>query len=80
LQLTNQDDLAALALRIKFEHEAAAVAVKSSVDHAIKAGQLLLQAKTLVQYGNWLPWLRENCDIAERTAQLYMRSRASVSL
>ena len=26
-----------------------------------------------MQHGEWLPWLREHCEIPERTAQLYMR-------
>jgi hypothetical protein len=33
----------------------------------------LIEAKTLVDHGQWLPWLRENCALAERTAQLYMK-------
>jgi hypothetical protein len=26
-----------------------------------------------VPHGGWLPWLRDNCSMSERTAQLYMR-------
>jgi hypothetical protein len=45
----------------------------SAINHAIAAGELLLEAKRQVKHGEWLPWLAENCDIAERTAQAYMR-------
>lgn len=58
-----------LAARIKAEHEA----TESSVQHAIRAGELLLEAKVLVKHGEWLPWLKQHCSISERTAQLYMR-------
>jgi hypothetical protein len=39
----------------------------------VAAGELLIEAKALVGHGQWLPWLREHCDMPERTAQLYMR-------
>ena len=44
-----------LAARIKAEHEATDAALKSSVQHAIRAGELLLEAKVLVKHGEWLP-------------------------
>jgi hypothetical protein len=62
-----------LAARIRAEHEATSSALKSSVGHAIAAGELLLEAKELLKHGQWLPWLAEHCAISERTAQLYMR-------
>src|SRR5450759_837218 len=62
-----------LAARIRAEHIATSAALKSSVGHAITAGELLLEAKELLKHGQWLPWLAEHCVISERTAQLYMR-------
>jgi Protein of unknown function (DUF3102) len=41
------------------------------------AGDLLIEAKAQLKHGQWLPWLRENCLISERTAQLYMRCAKS---
>jgi hypothetical protein len=32
------------------------------------AGDLLIEAKALVPHGQWLPWLAEHCEMAERTA------------
>jgi hypothetical protein len=66
-----------LAARIRAEHEAASGALKSSVGHAITAGELLIEAKALVKHGQWLPWLQNHCAISERTAQLYMRCARS---
>jgi N6-adenosine-specific RNA methylase IME4 len=66
--------LADLAARIRAEHEAVAIAIKRGLEHAINAGDLLIQAKArLAHHGQWLPWLKENCAIPERTAQHYMR-------
>jgi Protein of unknown function (DUF3102) len=65
--------LALLATRIRAEHAATAAAVQSSVDHALAAGDLLAEAKAKVSHGQWLPWLTRHCEMAERTAQLYMR-------
>ena len=44
-----------------------------AIEHAIRAGEALIQAKQLVEHGQWLPWLRDNCKMSERTAQNYMR-------
>jgi hypothetical protein len=48
--------------------------LKRGIEHAITAGNLLIEAKAkLNKHGQWLPWLRANCTMSERTAQLYMR-------
>jgi Protein of unknown function (DUF3102) len=59
-----------LAARIRNEHNVTLVSLRRGTEHAIAAGELLLEAKSLVQHGQWLPWLAENCAISERTAQL----------
>jgi hypothetical protein len=66
--------LGKLARKINDEHEAVRVATRRALKHAIAAGELLLEAKNrLDQHGKWLPWLHANCQMPERTAQLYMR-------
>jgi hypothetical protein len=67
------NSLADLAARIRAEHEACGTALRRGLEHAIAAGELLIQAKDQLAHGQWLPWLREHCQIPERTAQLYMR-------
>ena len=36
-------------------------------------GQRLIEAKETLSHGEWLPWLTEQVDFSERTAQYYMR-------
>jgi len=72
--LSLSNSLADLSARIRVEHRATSAALKSSVEHAMAAGDLLLEAKALVPHGQWLPWLAEHCEMSERTAQLYMRT------
>src|SRR3984957_17157600 len=45
----------------------------SAMQHAINAGKLLTVAKTRVGHGNFERWVDDNCNIAVRTAQAYMR-------
>jgi hypothetical protein len=71
--LSTSNSLPDLAARIRAEHEATADALKTSIGHGIAAGELLVEAKEQVPHGEWLPWLKTNCAISERTAQLYMR-------
>ena len=81
--LSLSNSLSDLSARIRVEHHATSAALKSSVEHAMAAGDLLLEAKALVPHGQWLPWLAEHCEMSERTAQLYMRTaknRAAVEL
>lgn len=40
---------------------------------ALRAGQLLAEAKMAVPHGEWEAWLTNNCNVAPRTAQAYMR-------
>ncbi|MFK4725850.1 hypothetical protein ABIE89_006950 [Bradyrhizobium niftali] len=67
------NSLADLAARIRVEHEATSDALRSSAEHGMAAGDLLVEAKAKVPHGQWLPWLKDNCAMSERTAQLYMR-------
>jgi hypothetical protein len=66
--------LADLAARIKIEHSAAGAAVRKGAKHAMAAGDLLIEAKAqLGRHGQWLPWLRDHCELSARVAQQYMR-------
>jgi hypothetical protein len=73
-KLSKRDNsLADLAVRIREEHAATATALKHGIDHAMNAGDLLIEAKALLKHGQWLPWLDKHCLMSQRTAQLYMR-------
>ncbi|MEJ7786351.1 MAG: DUF3102 domain-containing protein [Solirubrobacteraceae bacterium] len=65
-----------LAVDIRREHEAAQQAFASAVEHAVRCGELLAEAKAQVRHGEWLPWLAENFPASARTAQGYMRLAA----
>lgn len=65
-----------LAEGIRVEHEAATKAAQSAVEHAIRAGALLAEAKAQVKHGQWLPWLHENFPASRQTAAAYMRVAA----
>ena len=62
-----------LAVRINREHEAAVKLLTDGLERANTCGDLLIQAKRFFAHGHWLPWLREHCEVSERTAHLYMR-------
>jgi len=61
---------------IRREHEAAQRAFASAVEHAVRCGELLAEAKAQIRHGEWLPWLAENFPASVRTAQGYMRLAA----
>ena len=66
--------LDALAAAINDDHEAVEHMARSTLDRARAAGDKLLQAKSQVAHGQWLPWLAANCPrLATRTAQAYMK-------
>lgn len=66
-----------LAGAINEAHEAAQGAIRDSLLHAKVAGERLIEAKERVKeavgHGHWGTWLKENCDVSERTAQYYMQ-------
>jgi 16S rRNA G966 N2-methylase RsmD len=63
-----------LAVAVMAEHEACHRAVADALEHARRCGELLVQAKREVAYGEWLPWLAVHCPtVAPTTAQNYMR-------
>lgn len=59
-------DLPDIAVQIRHE-------LQLGAQHAARAGALLTQAKAALPHGEWLPWLAEHCQMADRTAQKYMR-------
>jgi hypothetical protein len=66
--------LPVLASSINEHLVAAEAATRRGLEHAIAAGLLLIEAKELVEHGEWLPWLQANCPhISPRQAQTYMR-------
>jgi hypothetical protein len=66
-------NLSDLAVRINDEHRLCEAALRTSLEHAVTAGDLLVQAKAALPHGAWGDWLRQNFAGSARTAQTYMR-------
>jgi hypothetical protein len=67
------DPMADLIKSINEAHNEVRLALKRTGEAAIKAGLLLLQAKSRVRHGSFAEWIASNCALSERTAQLYMQ-------
>lgn len=67
-----RDNPAALADEINAAVRDAKHAAGQAVQHALRAGALLVQAKELAPHGHWDSWLQANCEVAPRTARAYM--------
>ena len=72
----NTQVLARLAKQINSAHDACekvlVKAQQTSLQHAVRAGKLLVEAKKLVGHGQWLDWLEKHFAGNPRTAQRYM--------
>jgi hypothetical protein len=77
--ISQSNSLADLAARIRIEHEAYAASVKRGLEHARRAGEMLIEAKRQVPHGQWLPWLADHCEVSERSAQAYMQVARSLA-
>ena len=72
-EVQRANTLARLADQIGAELKAAREAAMTSLQHAIKAGELLIQAKAAIGHGNYEHWLRTNLGISKQTAAGYVR-------
>jgi Protein of unknown function (DUF3102) len=70
-----------LAARFKVEHQECVAAVRKGLVHALAAGDVLMEAKRQVGHGRWLGFLRDHCEISERSASRYIwlaKNRATI--
>ena len=72
-ELTTTTSADELLPEIVKQHRAAWEHCQQAVASAIRVGELLIQAKSLVKHGEWQDWLANNCPFAETTARGYMR-------
>lgn len=70
----------ALVARINVEHKLAQAHAESSIEHAIRVGRLLMEAREGMRHGSWLPWIRKHCAFGPRMAQNYIRLARSESV
>ena len=55
--LSGSNRLAFLAAEIKNEHKAVSAALQRGVIHAMNAGDMLIEARSHLKHGQWLPWV-----------------------
>jgi hypothetical protein len=65
--------LFALADDIRALHRAIGRNAEQVARDAIEAGQCLIEAKSLLQHGEWEAWLHDHATVSPRTARLYMQ-------
>jgi hypothetical protein len=63
--------LADLAVQIRNEHLCFESALRTSLDHCKRAGELLLLAKEQVPHGEWTQYVEQQCHISRKTAWKY---------
>ena len=51
-------------------------ALRGKTSNMLEIGKLLNEAKTIVEHGEWLPWLRRHTALPARTAQQFMAATA----
>jgi hypothetical protein len=61
-----------IAQKIRNEYRQVIDAGKAVVSRARRFGEMLWEAKGKVGHGDWLDWLRDNCDLSKRTSQRYL--------
>lgn len=61
-----------IGAEINAEHQLAAESFSSGMEHAIKCGQLLHRQKRTLKHGEFIPWVKANCDFSYETAKVYM--------
>jgi hypothetical protein len=79
LQSNKTTRLDELGEQIRTHHSHATRAAGEAVESARLAGECLIEAKSRVEHGRWLPWVKEHCQMSPRTAQAYMRIAGSLS-
>jgi hypothetical protein len=77
-EVATTDDLSGLPLdklaaKANTAHLQVEEGVRYALVHARRAGELLAAAKRQLKHGEWLPWIEQNCQFSERTAQTYLR-------
>lgn len=69
-EITTRRDLTQIAAEIRYLD---ANAKRIVLGHAIEIGNRLIEAKQLVEYGQWGNWLKENLEYSQSSANNFMR-------
>lgn len=66
----NQDEDAE---KISILHISIETNIKNAIRNAIKIGELLIEKKSMLGHGKFIPWIAANLPFSERTAQRYIK-------
>jgi hypothetical protein len=72
--LAGGPSLNGLAQQINTEHQLVLSSGQSTMAHAVRTGELLIDAKKKCKHGQWLPWVEAECEFTPRMATNYMRA------
>jgi hypothetical protein len=61
-----------LAGQINRLHREICAAARTTIEKAIRIGELLTKQKDSLNHGEWLPWLAANVEFSDRTARRYV--------
>lgn len=70
---SNSNPLRELARKINAGHKKVLESYRASVKHAREVGLLLVDARELVEHGEWQPWVKRNCRFSYETATNYIK-------
>jgi len=73
LEVSSTVELSRLAERANAAHQKAGDSIVSAIIHGLEAGKALVEAQSLVPYGQWGEWLSANFKGADRSARRWMR-------
>jgi hypothetical protein len=74
ITVTNNITTDAIAEKINEEHRLAHSAAETAVAHAVRCGQLLIQQRKAMNHGEFMPWVKKNCEFSHATANRYMKA------
>jgi hypothetical protein len=66
--------------QINTEHRLAWNRANEAMTHAIRCGELLAKKKAELMHGEVMPWIQQNCDFSQATANNYMKAAKSQQL
>jgi hypothetical protein len=70
---TMSAEISGAACEINRLHGEICQAARTTIDKAIRIGELLAEQKARLKHGEWLPWLKANVQFTARTASNYQR-------
>ena len=66
-------EISGAASEINRLHGEICQAARTTIEKAIRIGELLTEQKAGLKHGEWLPWLKANVQFSARTASNYLR-------